>query len=229
MIPDDDPVVVAATAAVRAGDVDALRDLLARHPELTTERIGSEEMSGTLLHAATDWPGGHPNVAAAIAVLVAAGADVNARFAGPHTETPLHWAASSNDLAALDALLDAGADIETDGAVIVGGTPLWDAVAFGQWSAARRLVDRGARMDLWHAAALGESAEVRARIHSGATTDELTNALWHGAHGGQFEACLLLVNAGANRNWTGWDDLTPAGAAERNGHHDLARWLGTGR
>ena len=63
-----------------------------------------------------------------------AGADVNARFTGPHTETPLHWAASSDDVEALDALLDAGADIEGDGAVIGGGTPIADAVAFGQWN-----------------------------------------------------------------------------------------------
>jgi ankyrin repeat protein len=46
-------------------------------------------------------------VAATVAALVEAGADVNARFTGPHTETPLHWAASSGDVAVLDALLDA--------------------------------------------------------------------------------------------------------------------------
>jgi len=60
-----------------------------------------------LLHVATDWPGHFPHVSASIAALVEAGADVNARFHGPHEETPLHWAASSADVAALDALLDA--------------------------------------------------------------------------------------------------------------------------
>ena len=92
---------------------------------------------------------------------MAAGADVNARFTGPHTETPLHWAASSDDIEALDALLDAGADIEADGAVIAGGTPMADAVAFGQWKAARRLLERGARTNLWQAAALGLADRVR--------------------------------------------------------------------
>ena len=81
-------------------------------------------MSRTLLHVATDWPGHFPNGAATIAALVEAGADVNARFTGPHTETPLHWAASSDDVAVLDALLDAGANIESPGAVIGGGTSL---------------------------------------------------------------------------------------------------------
>ena len=109
----------------------------------------------------TDWPGNVPEAAAKIRALVAAGADVNARFTGPHSETPLHWAASSDDIDALDALLDAGADIEADGAVIGGGTPIADAVAFGQWNAARRLLERGARTNLWQAAALGLLDRVR--------------------------------------------------------------------
>src|SRR5262249_62104220 len=108
----------------------------------------------TLLHVATDWPGHRRNVAGMIAALVAAGADPNARIAGEkHTETPLHWAASCDDVAAIDALLDAGADIEADGAVIGGGTPLADAVAFGQWDAAPRLLEPGAKTTLWPAAA----------------------------------------------------------------------------
>src|SRR5205807_5308699 len=95
--------------------------------------------------------------------LIAHGADVNARFTGSHTETPLHWAASNDDLAALDALLDHGADIEAPGAVIGGGTPLADAVAFGQWQAARRLVERGARTTLWQAVALPMSSPNRGK------------------------------------------------------------------
>lgn len=59
-------------------------------------------MSRTLLHVVTDWPGHYPNGAATVALLIAAGTDVNARFAGPHTETPLHWAASSDDVEVLD-------------------------------------------------------------------------------------------------------------------------------
>jgi hypothetical protein len=78
-----------------------------------------------------------PRAIATIEVLVDASAKVDARNA-PGTETPLHWAASSDDIDALDALVAAGADIEAPGAVIAGGTPLDDAVAFGQWQAARR-------------------------------------------------------------------------------------------
>ena len=126
----EDPVAIAAVTCIHTGDLAALRRLLAENPWLTTARLGDdgpEGMSRTLLNVVTDWPGHFPNGAATVAALVEAGADVNARFRGPHEETPLHWAASSDDVDVLDALLDAGADIEAPGAVIGGGTPLADA------------------------------------------------------------------------------------------------------
>src|SRR6187431_1264771 len=107
----DDPVAVAATEAIQSGDLPALARLLASHPGLANETIGDPEaMSRSLLHAATDWPGHFPNNAESVRMLAAAGADVNARFTGPHAETPLHWAASSDDVEVIDALFDAGAD-----------------------------------------------------------------------------------------------------------------------
>ncbi len=161
MLADDDERVVALVDAVHAGDLDRLRALLAEHPSLATERLGDDAMSRTALHLVADWPGHWPNGAEVVRVLVDAGAPVDGRFAGPHGETPLHWAASSDDVEVLDALLDAGADIEADGAVLTGGTPLSDAVVFAQWAAARRLVERGAVMTLWQAAALGETRRSR--------------------------------------------------------------------
>src|SRR5215213_2901587 len=129
----DDHLAVAAVTAIHRGDVAGLRTLLTEHPALATVRIGDDEpggMSRTLLHVVTDWPGHFPRGAEVVAALVEAGADVNARFRGPHAETPLHWAASSNDVTVLDALLDHGADIDAPGAVIAGGSPLQDARAF---------------------------------------------------------------------------------------------------
>ena len=227
MRPTDDPGVVAATEAIVGGDHAKLEELLRSDPALATDRHGSEQMSRTLLHAATDWPGNFPGVAQTIALLVAAGAGVDARFEGPHTETPLHWAASSDDVAALDALLDAGADIEADGGVIAGGTPLFDAVAFGQWNAARRLVERGARTELWHEAALdlGKALSDRLAANPAPTMDDLDNALWHAANGGAAASAALLLAAGANPDRISWDDLSPIGAAERAGHAELAEAL----
>lgn len=225
----DAPLARQATEAIRTGDAASLRRLLGEHPELATARIGDpgRGQSRTLLHVATDWPGHAPEAGAKIAALVAAGADVNARFTGPHTETPLHWAASSDDVEALDALLDAGADIEAGGAVIAGGTPIADAVAFGQWKAARRLLERGARTNLWQAAALGLIDRVREELAGTPppAREELDNALWCAAHGGQRETAELLLEHGADPAWIGHDDLTPAEAAERSQAGELAAWL----
>jgi ankyrin repeat protein len=138
--------------AIRRGDVSALEQFLLANPTAVTARVDGQR---TLLHVATDWPGHFPHVRQTIHVLAAHGAALNAAFHGHHSETPLHWAASSDDLVALDALLELSADIESPGSVIDGGTPLPDAVAFRQWQAARRLIAHGARSTIWQAAALG--------------------------------------------------------------------------
>lgn len=230
----EEPLAIAATAAIRGGHIGALEHLLRDNPGLANARIGAAAaagagcgMSRTLLHAATDWPGHFPNGAATVAALISYGADVNARFAGPHAETPLHWAASSDDVAVLDALLDRGADIEAPGGVIGGGTPLADAVAFGQWQAARHLVERGARINLWQAAALGLMDRVREHFAGGAAPApaEITNAFWAACHGGQIEAVDYLLGRGADLNWIGYDRLTPMDAASRSGATELVEWL----
>ncbi len=222
-----DPDLAAATAveAVRSGDVAALKRILTTHPQLARARL-ARHGGRTLLHVATDWPGHHPDVAATIGALVAAGADPDAPGPGPHPETALHWAASSDDVQAIDALLEAGADIDAPGAVIGGGTPLADATAFGQWAAARRLVERGARTTLWQAAALG----LLPRLHDHLTEDhpspeDITSSFWGACHGGQVEAAAVLLAAGADLNWVGYDNLTPLQAATRSQADDMVGWL----
>jgi uncharacterized protein len=227
-LPADAPLARTVTEAIRRGDAAELDQLLREHPTLAHVRIAAAGCGDarTLLHVVTDWPGSVPEAGAKIRALVAAGADVNARFVGPHGETPLHWAASSDDLEALDALLDSGADIEADGAVIAGGTPMADAVAFGQWKAARRLLERGARTTLWQAAALGLTDRVRDELaHTEPSRPDLDNALWCAAHGGQRHTAELLVDRGADPGWVGHDDLTAAQAAERSHAPELAAWL----
>lgn len=232
IIATSDPRARAAVEAIHTGNTAALTRLLAEHPELATAALGSSDdgaggMTRSLLHVATDWPGNYPNGAATIEVLVAAGADVNARFTGPHTETPLHWAASSDDVAALDALLDAGADIEARGAVIGGGTAMADATAFGQWKAARRLLERGASTTLFEAAALGllDRVEAQCATQPPPTRETVTGALWGACHGGQRQVAEYLLDHGADINWVGWDDLTPLDTAVRSNADDLVDWL----
>jgi hypothetical protein len=230
-IDTDEPFAVAAVEAIHTGDVDRLKQLLTENAGLAGARLGRDDPNGmtrSLLHVATDWPGHFPNVAATIAALVEAGADVNARFTGPHTETPLHWAASSDDVEALDALIDAGADVEAAGAVIADGTPLTDAVAFAQWKVARRLVERGAHTPLREAAALGLTDRVVSYCTSDPppTPDDLTQALWYACHGGQHHVAEYALERGADLNWiSSWDNLTPLDAARRSDAAGLADWL----
>jgi ketosteroid isomerase-like protein len=211
----------AAVEAVRAGDTEALAEILSRRPDLATATVPGYR-GRTLLHIAVDWPGHYPNVRATIELLVHAGAKPNPMRSANNKqeESPLHWAASSDDVDAVDALLDAGADINATGAVIGGGTALNDATAFGQWNAARRLVERGAAVSTWDAAALGLTD--RLRTASPAERDEL---FWAACHGGQRDSAEFLLDAGADINWAGYDGLTPLGAAERSEADELASWL----
>jgi ankyrin repeat protein len=220
----EDPLAIAVAEAIRGGDTDGLTRLLAEHPGLATARLGDR----ALVHVLTDWPGHRPHGPATLAVLVAAGADVNARFAGSHTETPLHWAASNDDVELLDALLDAGADIDAMGAVIAGGTPLDDAGAFGQWRAAHRLVERGARTTIQDAAALGLTDRLE-NYFAGAEqpgAEEIDLAFWNACHGGQLASARYLLDRGAQLDWLpGWENRTPLDAAERSGATEVVAWL----
>jgi hypothetical protein len=227
----DDPLAQEVVQAIKHGSPEQLRVLLEAHPGLAAGRLVGGSPAAwdgrTLLHAVTDWPGHVPGAAAKVAALAAAGADVDASSGGEHPETPLHWAASADDVDALDALLDAGADLDARGAVIGDGTPLDDAVAFGQWDAARRLVERGARVNLWNAAALGLMDRLEAACEGTAQPpgEEVTNAFWCACHGGQRAAAAYLLERGADRDWVGHDDLTPLDAARRSGAVELADWL----
>src|SRR5580704_3020061 len=100
MLSKDDPQAAAVKKAIETGDLEGLDRLLRVNPDLAHARIGCKnnqtgEGGRTLLHIATDWPGHFSNGPAIVAALVAAGAEVNAEFSGPHDEAPLHWAASS--------------------------------------------------------------------------------------------------------------------------------------
>jgi len=231
-IPADDPLAVAVVSAIHNGDVDGLQRLLNENPDLATARIvNTRGGSRTLLHIVADWPGHFPNGARTVAVLIAAGAEVNAAVIpgtpSAHAETALHWAASSDDVAVLDALLDGGADIEAPGAVFTGGAPMSDAVVFAQWQAARQLLERGARTTLTQAAALGLLDRVKDYCagQPPPSPEEITGAFWHACRGGQRQTAEYLLGRGANINWIGWGQCTPLQAAQESGVNDLVEWL----
>lgn len=201
---EDDPVALALQAAIRGGDLDALRRLLGANPGLAAARIeGGRGGSGTPLLMAADWPGFFPNGARVVGALIMAGGDPNVRGeGGPAPEAPLHYAASSDDAEVAEALIDGGADLDAPGGSI--GTPLANAVGYGCWQVADLLLARGARIaTLWEAAALGKMARLEELCAAtpGPTPEEIKHAFWQACHGGQPRAAAYLLERGADLQW----------------------------
>jgi len=199
-----DPLAVELTLAVHGGDLDTLRGILADRPELARVRmVGRKGLEGgwrVPLHAATDWPGYFPAAAAVVTLLLQAGADPNDDSGGDRPETPLHWAASTDDVEVAAALIDGGANLEIPGGSI--GTPLDNAIGYGCWHVARLFLQRGAPVDtLWHAAALGMLTRLDELLGTVPPTEaDLNEAFWQACHGGQRRAAERLLAAGADIN-----------------------------
>jgi uncharacterized protein len=233
-ISGDDQVAADLRVAVRAGDVEAIRRLLRDDPALASARlVGKDGGTGTPLHLVADWPGYFPGGPEIVRLLIGAGADPNALTAGrggdmgPGAETPLHYAASSDDVDVAEALIDGGADIEVpDGSI---GTPLDNAVGYACWHVARLLVARGARVDkAWHAAALGMLGRLEAILGGDPLAGEVSQAFWHACTGGQRRAAEYLLSRGADLNWEpDYAQGTPLDAA--SGHStrqdNVISWL----
>src|SRR5215472_6203731 len=113
-IPEDDQVAIELRLAVHAGDVEAIQRLLRDDPALAIATIFAKRGgASTPLHFVTDWPGYFPNGPQIVRLLIGAGADPNALTTGrdssepgPGSETPLHYAASSDDVDVAEALID---------------------------------------------------------------------------------------------------------------------------
>ena len=231
-LPHADPVGVQLTSAIYAGDLGTVRRLIAERPELASARmIGRKGTAGgwrTPLHVAADWPGYFPAAPAAVSLLIAAGADPNDDTGGARPETPLHWAASSDDVDVAVALIDGGANLETPGGSI--GTQLDNAIGYACWHVARLLVVRGAKVDkLWHAAALGmvDRIEQLLAVRPEAV-GEISQAFWHACAGGQRRAAEYLLARGADLNWVpDYADGTPLDAAGSLGtrQENVLGWL----
>jgi hypothetical protein len=231
-LPHGDPVAVELTAVIRGGDLDGLRRILAERPGIASVRmIGRAGLEGgwrTPLHVAADWPGYFPGAPIAVEVLLAAGADPNDDTGGARPETPLHWAASSDDLEVAAALIDGGADIETPGGSI--GTPLDNAIGYACWHVARLLVARGASVEkLWHAAALGLLARTEQLLTERRHTQgQVSQAFWHACAGGQRRAAEHLLAHGADLDWVpDYAEGTPLDAASFPGTRqaNVLTWL----
>jgi ankyrin repeat protein len=227
----DDPRATELLRAVRGGDTDTIRRLLSADPRLAQTRLADRKGGfRTPLHLVADWPGYFPNGPQIVDLLIRAGADPSARHLVRCGETPLHWAASSDDVDVAAALIDGGADIEVPGGSI--GTPLANAVGYGCWHVARLLVARGARIgSLWQAAGLGNRAAVDEFLAADQppTSSDIDEAFWQACHGGQRRMAEYLLGRGADINASpGYAHGQPAraiaGAADTR-REILSEWL----
>jgi uncharacterized protein len=227
-IPGDAPIAVELRIAVHGGDVALVGRLISDNPDLARARFTTRGGSGTALHFVTDWPGYFPNGPDIVHLVVDAGADPNATTTGPgKPETPLHYAASSDDVDVAAALVDRGADLETpDGSI---GTPMDNAIGYACWHVARLLVTRGARIEeVWHAAALGMLDNLETLLVPGIDRQEISKGFWHACGAGQRRAAERLLAAGADLDWVpDYAEGTALDAAEGLGtrQENVIEWL----
>ena len=227
-IPGDDPKAAELRIAVHGGDVALVRRLVSDNPDLARAHFVARGGSGTALHFVTDWPGYFPNGPDIVNLLVDAGADPNATTSGPgKPETPLHYAASSDDVDVASALIDRGADLETpDGSI---GTPLDNAIGYACWHVARLLAMRGARIEkVWHAAALGVLDTLESLLVPGINREEISKGFWHACGAGQRRAAERLLTAGADLDWVpDYAEGTALDAADGLGtrQENVIEWL----
>lgn len=219
-LPESDLQAQTLIEAIQTGDHPALRQCLGQVDALSFRYVDRHGTHKSLLHAATDWPGHWPGLGETIGLLVEAGADVNAQAFKPAgegaSETPLHWAASSDDVLAVDTLIEHGADVEATGAVFTGGTPMSDAVIFRKWAAAQALLAHGAQLTAWQAAGLGLLARMEPLL-VGTGGRERNVSLWHACRAGHADCVSRLLELGAEADWVGPMKKTPRQLATDSG------------
>lgn len=132
-----------AMRAIKAGDVEKLKELVAEEPSLATSR--STRSHPTLLQCLALDANGNPNARAMAEVLIEAGAELN---------EPLGAAASIGNREVAELLLDRGAAIDGTG----GWSALEEALYWNNQNVVALLLERGAKVqNLRTAAALGRT------------------------------------------------------------------------
>jgi uncharacterized protein len=139
-----------ALNAIKTGMVRKLSELLRDHSQLSCYRT---EQGRTLLNCVADWPGHWPRRLESAALLIDAGADINARAGDINEgETTLQWAVSCNDAALTELLIQAGSPVN---GLNDNHRPMMHALFYESKDSAAVLIRHGAAFDLESAAGLG--------------------------------------------------------------------------
>jgi ankyrin repeat protein len=236
-----DPKFRTAEAAINAGDLARVSELLSREPELATAR--STCSHPTLLQCVVLVKPAPDGLEQLIRVLAAQGAELTG---------PLIAAACIDNVRAINELLDLGASTEGNGR----WSPLEEALYWGYATSAKQLLERGAVVDnLRKAAALGRMDvllrcfddtgaltaaagkiaspfdKLDARLADAVRNDRreiVNNALVYAAAWGQHAAMQELLNRGAEINAipAGFDFAgTPLHYAALQGRRETVDWL----
>jgi len=221
--------------ACAKGEIEVLRILLANDPALAlTSSPGAPFPGWTGLHEAAKR--GHTEV---VRLLLAHGADPNAREAGDNTY-PLHWAAAHRDNETVRTLLDAGGDVHGEGDLhalgVIGwatyfrdpGRPVGDRP-----ETAALLVKRGARHHVFSAMSVGDVNLLQAVVERNPAAlerkmsrfEEEQTPLHFAISIGRHDMLRLLIEIGANLEARDKNGLTPLESAMMRGDQEAMALL----
>lgn len=198
-----------AVAAIDAGDVDRLKQLLTDHPHLATARVqGGDAITRgyfskpTLLHFVANNPNRTPHIAPrvleSIDTILDAGAEVDASTHHALGGTTLALVASSgpaHDDGMVEPMLRR---LVARGARPDDGIPA--AIAHRLTQTTQLLLELGAKPTLLSSAGLGHLDALRALLADKPAHDRLVFAGWVAAMNGQAEALGALLDAGLDPN-----------------------------
>lgn len=191
---------------VRAGDVPAVRRLLADEAELA--RV-TDEHGKTPLH----WAAEHNRLAIA-AMLLDAGADVEAETSWG--ATPLDWAATMGSTKVADLLVARGAK----------GMNLVSAASLGKLDLVRRFLDSGAPLESLARRAVSAEPNAYWVADSACLKGDVISDAFHGAcRNGHTDVAAWLLQRGADIDARGVFGGTAVHWAAINGHKDTVVFL----
>ena len=207
----------AAADAIVSGDIETLRNLLAKDPSLITAR-SQRSHNATLLHyvAANGIEGFRQktpkNIVDITTFLLDSGADIEATsnaYGGPSTvlglaATSVHPLHAGVDQPLLETLLDRGASMESPGGAGNGQSAILGCLTNGRGNAAVLLAARGARLNLETAAGAGRMDVVQSffaddgKLKPPATQWQLQRGFLWACEFGHLDISEFLLDRGAD-------------------------------